>query len=58
MQDPQELILLPLTNYLRFVLVIGEVLSIIDTHQMNNSYASISPCGKFVASAGRYREIV
>ncbi|KAL9981141.1 hypothetical protein ACROYT_G009805 [Oculina patagonica] len=30
----------------------GEVLSIIDTRQMNNSFASISPCGKFVASAG------
>ncbi|KAK2549753.1 Transducin beta-like protein 2 [Acropora cervicornis] len=30
----------------------GEVLSIIDTHQMNNSFASISPCGRFVASAG------
>lgn len=30
----------------------GEVLSIIDTRQMNNSYASLSPCGKFVASAG------
>ncbi|XP_022783893.1 transducin beta-like protein 2 [Stylophora pistillata] len=31
---------------------LGEVLSIIDTRQMNNSYASLSPCGKFVASAG------
>ncbi|XP_068750616.1 transducin beta-like protein 2 isoform X2 [Montipora capricornis] len=30
----------------------GEVLSIIDTHQMTNRFASISPCGKFVASAG------
>lgn len=30
----------------------GEVLSIIDTRQMNNSFASISPCGKLVASAG------
>ena len=37
--------------------VVGEVLSIIDTRQMNNSFASISPCGKFVASAGRNIEI-
>ena len=30
----------------------GEVLSILDTRQMNNSFAAISPCGRFVASAG------
>jgi len=38
--------------------VVGEVLSIIDTRQMNNSFASISPCGKFVASAGRNIKIL
>ncbi|XP_063396087.1 transducin beta-like protein 2 [Mytilus trossulus] len=30
----------------------GEVLSILDTHQMNNVYAAVSPCGRFVASSG------
>ena len=38
--------------------VLGEVLTIIDTHQMNNSFASISPCGKFVASAGVYESFI
>ena len=31
----------------------GEILSILDTRQMNNSFAAISPCGRFVASAGK-----
>ncbi|CAN9501178.1 unnamed protein product [Ophioblennius macclurei] len=30
----------------------GEVLASINTNQMTNSYASISPCGRFVASCG------
>ncbi|KAL5016827.1 hypothetical protein ScPMuIL_006416 [Solemya velum] len=30
----------------------GEVMANIDTHQMNNSHAAVSPCGRFVASAG------
>ncbi|XP_031553356.1 transducin beta-like protein 2 isoform X2 [Actinia tenebrosa] len=30
----------------------GEVLAIIDTLQVNNSFCSLSPCGRFVASAG------
>ncbi|XP_060075371.1 transducin beta-like protein 2 [Ylistrum balloti] len=30
----------------------GEVLESIDTHQMNNSFACVSPCGRFVASSG------
>ncbi|OWF53107.1 transducin beta-like protein 2 [Mizuhopecten yessoensis] len=30
----------------------GEVLDTIDTHQMNNSFACVSPCGRFVASSG------
>lgn len=30
----------------------GEVLASINTNQMNNSYASVSPCGRFVASCG------
>ncbi|NXK86359.1 TBL2 protein, partial [Formicarius rufipectus] len=30
----------------------GEVLASINTNQMNNSYAMVSPCGRFVASCG------
>ncbi|MBN3309032.1 TBL2 protein, partial [Amia calva] len=30
----------------------GEVLASINTNQMTNSYATISPCGRFVASCG------
>lgn len=30
----------------------GEVYSTIDTHQMNNVYGAVSPCGRFVASSG------
>ncbi|MBN3325419.1 TBL2 protein, partial [Atractosteus spatula] len=30
----------------------GEVLATINTNQMTNSYATISPCGRFVASCG------
>ncbi|XP_017694635.1 PREDICTED: transducin beta-like protein 2, partial [Lepidothrix coronata] len=30
----------------------GEVLSSINTNQMNNAYATVSPCGRFVASCG------
>ncbi|XP_063058523.1 transducin beta-like protein 2 [Engraulis encrasicolus] len=30
----------------------GEVLASINTNQMNNAYASISPCGRFIASCG------
>ncbi|XP_041949151.1 transducin beta-like protein 2 isoform X2 [Alosa alosa] len=30
----------------------GEVLASINTNQMTNSYASISPCGRFIASCG------
>ncbi|KAJ8342840.1 hypothetical protein SKAU_G00327680 [Synaphobranchus kaupii] len=30
----------------------GEVLATINTNQMTNSYAAISPCGRFVASCG------
>ncbi|NXP29085.1 TBL2 protein, partial [Scytalopus superciliaris] len=30
----------------------GEVLASINTNQMNNSYAAVSPCGRFVASCG------
>lgn len=30
----------------------GEVLASINTNQMNNSYATVSPCGRFVASCG------
>ncbi|XP_058482706.1 transducin beta-like protein 2 [Solea solea] len=30
----------------------GEILASINTNQMTNSYASISPCGRFVASCG------
>lgn len=30
----------------------GEVLASINTNQMTNSYAAISPCGRFVASCG------
>ncbi len=30
----------------------GEILSTVDTHQVNNSYAAVSPCGRFVASSG------
>ncbi|XP_008330876.1 transducin beta-like protein 2 [Cynoglossus semilaevis] len=30
----------------------GEILASINTNQMNNSYAAISPCGRFVASCG------
>ncbi|XP_050785167.1 transducin beta-like protein 2 isoform X4 [Gopherus flavomarginatus] len=30
----------------------GEVLANINTNQMNNAYAAISPCGRFVASCG------
>ncbi|CAG2251092.1 TBL2 [Mytilus edulis] len=32
--------------------VTSEVLSILDTHQMNNVYAAVSPCGRFVVSSG------
>ena len=32
----------------------GEIISSIDTHQVNNSYAAVSPCGRFVASSGMY----
>ncbi|KYO33261.1 transducin beta-like protein 2 isoform X1 [Alligator mississippiensis] len=30
----------------------GEVLANINTNQMNNAFASVSPCGRFVASCG------
>ncbi|KAK2166184.1 hypothetical protein LSH36_41g13139 [Paralvinella palmiformis] len=30
----------------------GELLSTIDTHQMNNSHGAVSPCGRFVGSSG------
>ncbi|XP_030847807.1 transducin beta-like protein 2 [Strongylocentrotus purpuratus] len=30
----------------------GEVLASVDTHHMNNNYAAVSPCGRFVASCG------
>lgn len=30
----------------------GEVLSEINTNHMNNTYAAVSPCGRFVASSG------
>ncbi|XP_042735935.1 transducin beta-like protein 2 [Lagopus leucura] len=30
----------------------GEVLASINTNQMNNAYAAVSPCGRFVASCG------
>ncbi|TFJ96524.1 pyridine nucleotide-disulfide oxidoreductase [Platysternon megacephalum] len=30
----------------------GEVLSNINTNQMNNAFAAVSPCGRFVASCG------
>ncbi|XP_032902020.1 transducin beta-like protein 2 isoform X1 [Amblyraja radiata] len=30
----------------------GEVLTTINTNQMNNAYATVSPCGRFVASCG------
>ena len=30
----------------------GEVLETLNTNQVNNSFACISPCGRFVASAG------
>uniref|UniRef100_A0A6J0UHM5 Transducin beta-like protein 2 n=1 Tax=Pogona vitticeps TaxID=103695 RepID=A0A6J0UHM5_9SAUR len=30
----------------------GEVLSTINTNQMNNTFAAVSPCGRFVASCG------
>ncbi|XP_033627085.1 transducin beta-like protein 2 [Asterias rubens] len=30
----------------------GEILQSIDTHHMNNNYAAVSPCGRFVASCG------
>ncbi|NXA09846.1 TBL2 protein, partial [Sapayoa aenigma] len=30
----------------------GEVLATINTNQMNNAYAMVSPCGRFVASCG------
>ncbi|XP_030818778.1 transducin beta-like protein 2 [Geospiza fortis] len=30
----------------------GEVLASINTNQMNNAYATVSPCGRFVASCG------
>ena len=46
-----------LAVYVHCLYVVGEVLSVIDTRQMNNSFASISPCGKFVASAGRNTQI-
>ena len=31
---------------------LGEVLETLNTNQVNNSFACISPCGRFVASAG------
>ncbi|XP_043910055.1 transducin beta-like protein 2 [Protopterus annectens] len=30
----------------------GEVLASVNTNQMNNAYATVSPCGRFVASCG------
>ncbi|KAJ8312489.1 hypothetical protein KUTeg_009862 [Tegillarca granosa] len=30
----------------------GDLYTSIDTHQMNNSYGAVSPCGRFVASSG------
>ncbi|KAI0209773.1 Transducin beta-like protein 2 [Lamellibrachia satsuma] len=30
----------------------GEILDTIDTHQINNTYGAVSPCGRFVASSG------
>lgn len=33
----------------------GEVLGRIDTRHMNNSFAAVSPCGRFVGSCGEFR---
>lgn len=30
----------------------GELLHVIDTHQMNNTHGLVSPCGRFVATSG------
>lgn len=32
--------------------ITGEVLSEINTNNMNNSHGAVSPCGRFVASSG------
>ena len=32
----------------------GDVLETIDTRQMNNSFGAVSPCGRFVASSGKF----
>ena len=32
---------------------VGELLSVIDTRQMNNTHGAVSPCGRFVASSGK-----
>ncbi len=35
-----------------FPFSLGEILSTIDTHQVHNSYAAVSPCGRFIGSSG------
>jgi hypothetical protein len=35
----------------------GEVLETLNTNQVNNSFACISPCGRFVASAGEFGQM-
>ena len=32
----------------------GDVFETIDTRQMNNSFGAVSPCGRFVASSGKF----
>lgn len=32
----------------------GELLSTLDTHQMSHNHAAVSPCGRFVASCGKF----
>ena len=33
--------------------LLGDVLSTVDTRQMENSFAAVSPCGRFVGSSGK-----
>lgn len=43
----------PSIIYRKCCFVSGEVLSEINTNNVNNSYAAVSPCGRFVAASGK-----
>ena len=40
------------------VVVLGEILASVTTHMRPNSFAAVSPCGRFVICTGEITELV